>query len=145
MKKARWPSNEQHTATGIKKQKKKRRSFKKQGHSTNQLTQSTASSQATVSAINSSPNALVGKFKRKLNLSLVILADIKLDDLAPNRAFKNIGGILIWRLDQPNLQKSPGIKYWRNLIWRFKPRPPNLLHRQYFHLHGKMPSFSCNF
>ena len=36
----------------------------------------------------------------------------------------------------PNLQTSPGVKYWLKLIWWFQPQQPNLIHHQYYHLYG---------
>ena len=41
---------------------------------------------------------------------VVILANTKFGDLAPNWAIINIGEILIWQSAQPNLHKSPGVK-----------------------------------
>ena len=41
---------------------------------------------------------------------VVILADIKFGDLAPNRVFTNIDEILIWRSAQPNLQNRQVLK-----------------------------------
>ena len=68
-----------------------------------------------------------------------ILADIKFGNLAPNWAFKIIGGILIWRSAKPSWQKSLGANYLAEFNLQIQAsiaKPPNLISHQYFHLYG---------
>ena len=70
---------------------------------------------------------------------LVIIKLDKLDSSAPNWAFKNIGGIKIWRWAQPSCPKLPHANYRGELnlaVQASTIKPANLNPHQYFWLYG---------
>ena len=78
---------------------------------------------------------------------MVILVGIKFGDLAQNRAFTNIGDNLIWRSAQPNLQRLRGVKIFAEVnlaVQASIAKPPNLIHRQYFHVYGMYLAWKGN-